>query len=118
MVLTKNDIVAKGGAVTTCMLDTSMFTVLGVGTGLALFLRTKVVRHFVIATAVGTCTDLFVGYYGTCRPLREDYLKCKENFEKLHPTEKQQPNGAFALPQFANWDNYTTDNPKDKEEKP
>ena len=118
MVLTKEDVATKGAAVTSCMLDTSMFTVLGVGTGLAICLRTKSKRHFVYATAIGTVSDLFVGYYGSCRPLREDYLKCKESFESENSTGKLPSNGEFSFPQFTNWNDYTTEKPKDSGEKP
>ena len=102
-------------AVSSCMLDTSVFTVIGVGTGLVAFFRTRKKRHFVIAAAAGTVADMVYGYYGSCRPLRNDYDKCKASYDENFPQEKApSPFDDFSVPKFANLDDYTTEKPKGK----
>ena len=115
MVPTKSDLVKKGQAVSSCMLDTSVFTVLGVGAGLIAFFRTRKKRHFVALATVGTFTDMFYGYYGSCRHLRNDYENCKVSYDRHYPEEKvPSMYGELYIPRFANLDDYTTEKPKGK----
>lgn len=71
----KNDPIVqeKGKLVSDCMLQQMMFTVAGVGVGLALYVRTKSFRNFVIPATLGTIGDSINGYVGPCRTLIEDY---------------------------------------------
>jgi hypothetical protein len=86
---TKKEVSEKGILVSKCMLDNSLYTVLSVGIGLAIFMRTKSKRHFIYSISLGTFTDLCVGFYGTCRPLREDFEAAKANYELINPPVKQ-----------------------------
>ena len=88
---TKKEVSEKGILVSQCMLDNSLYTVLSVGIGLAVFMRTKSKRHFIYSISLGTFADLCVGFYGTCRPLREDFEAAKANYELVYPPPKKDP---------------------------
>lgn len=106
-----------GGNVAGCMLDNSALTVVGVFAGLGIFFRTKVKRHFLIAVTFGTVADLFVGYYGTCRPLREDYEACRAAYDLANPAAPSPPSflPKINFPQFANLSrDYTTTPPEEQ----
>jgi hypothetical protein len=87
----KEEISKKGVLVSQCMLDNSLYTVLGVCSGVAIFSKTRIKRHFVIAITAGTFADLVIGYFGTCRPLREDFELAKAEYELVNPSVKAQP---------------------------
>lgn len=105
----KEEISKKGILVSQCMLDNSLYTVLGVCSGVAIFSKTRVKRHFVIAITAGTFADLFIGYHGTCRPLREDFELAKAEYELVYPPIKTQS----IIPSFLRYKGgeYTTIKP-------
>lgn len=88
---TKREVTDKAILVSKCMLDNSLYTVLSVGIGLAVFMRTKSKRHFIYSISLGTFADLCIGFYGTCRPLREDFEAAKANYELVHPPPEKAP---------------------------
>jgi hypothetical protein len=83
----KDDLKNKGIEVSNCLLDQSTFTVIGVLGGLAVFYKTRNKRHFFAAAGGGTISDVFVGYYGTCRPLIAEYLAVKADHESRNPID-------------------------------
>lgn len=105
----KEEISKKGVLVSQCMLDNSLYTVLGVFAGVAIFSRTRIKRHFVIAITAGTFADLLIGYHGTCRPLREDFELAKAEYELVYPPVKAQS----IIPSFIRYKGgeYTTTKP-------
>lgn len=109
MVVTKEEVSSKGQLATSCMLDNSLYTVLSVGAGLAIFFRTKTKRHFVIAISVGTFADIVVGYYGTCKPQRLDYELAKADYELIYPPPPKKPSMFPKIFKVRNFDEMTTD---------
>ena len=70
------DLKLKGEAVSHCMLEQSMFTVLGVLSGVALGVRRKAIKPFVGLSLLGTTMDLGYGQIIACRDLIDDYNEC------------------------------------------
>jgi hypothetical protein len=58
-------------------MENSMFTVVGVGVGLAIGLQTKNLKLFILCSTFGTFGDVVYGYSFNCRPLIDDYNNCK-----------------------------------------
>lgn len=67
----------KAKLVSTCMLENSMFFVVGCGVGLALGLQRKSLRPFVYSITLGTIGDMLYGYTMDCRPFIEDYQRAQ-----------------------------------------
>ena len=70
----------KGEVSSACMLQQSMATVTGVGIGLALGLRAKSVKPFLLTSFLGTAADLGYGSLYACRELLEEFRECKTAF--------------------------------------
>jgi len=67
------------------MLGNSIFTVIGVGSGMALALKNRgtgksVWRPFIIATSFGALGDITYGYTGNCRKLIDEFELAKKTF--------------------------------------
>lgn len=64
---------------------------LGVGVGLLIGLRTRKARPFLISITIGTFVDCFIGFFGPCRPLINDYNAAEKQY-KLDLQEFNQKN--------------------------
>lgn len=125
--LSKEEVSNKGILVSKCVLDHNNYTVVGVLSGIAIFYKTRIKRHFVIAITVGTAADMIMGYYGTCRPLRDDYQQSKAAYELIHPPVKSTSFfGDFLIPRnkgevvvikYGSDSKTAKEKPDDKEEK-
>mmetsp|Transcript_156 Transcript_156/g.190 ORF Transcript_156/g.190 Transcript_156/m.190 type:complete len:116 (+) Transcript_156:152-499(+) len=91
----KDDLTNRGRLVSNCLLEQSTYTIVGVLGGLAIFYKTRKMRHFAIAAGAGTFSDCFVGFYGNCRPLIAEYETAKTDYELRNAIEikKQSPSG-------------------------
>ena len=81
--ITKDTLQEKGKLSSACMLQQSMFTVVGVGAGLALALRTKNIKPFLLGAFGGTVGDYSYGLFYACKGVIEDYQKCKQDYDKI-----------------------------------
>ena len=81
--ITKEALQEKGKVSSACMLQQSMFTVVGVGVGLALGLRSKNIKPFLLATFTGTVGDYSYGLLYACKDVIEDYQKCKLEYDRI-----------------------------------
>ena len=68
-----------GEKLSACMLQQSMCTVVGVASGLAIALRTKNMKHFLVCTVLGTLSDFLYGGMIACTDIIDQYRAC-ENF--------------------------------------
>ena len=73
---------AKGELASACMLQQSFATVIGVAVGLAIGLRTKSVKPFLLTSISGTAADLAVGSFYACRSELDDFNACRLAFER------------------------------------
>jgi len=67
----------KGMAVSNCMLEQTMGTVVGVAAGLAIGLRMKSVKPLILTSFMGSTADLGYGYYNACNAPIEEFLALK-----------------------------------------
>jgi hypothetical protein len=65
-------------AVSNCMLEQTMGTVVGVGAGLAYGLSVKKLLPFVLITTAGSAADLAYGYYHACTDVIDDFNAAKK----------------------------------------
>ena len=68
---------AYGQALSNCMLEQTMGTVVGVAVGTALGLRTKSFKPLILTGFLGNAADLTYGYFNGCADMIEDYLIMK-----------------------------------------
>jgi|TARA_B110000090_G_scaffold161286_1_gene177942 hypothetical protein len=85
-------VVRQGELLSACMLQQSMFTVVGVGIGLAVGLQRKNLRPFVAWSMMGTLGDMGYGYLHACRPIIEEYEECKKVFLLKNKEDLQSQN--------------------------
>jgi hypothetical protein len=85
--VTREQVRAKGQLVSDCMLEQYGGTVLGVGVGMLLGLRTKSLRPFVVAITLGTGADFANGYLGPCKTLIEDYREADRVYKLSLPKD-------------------------------
>ena len=81
--ITKELLQEKGTVSSACMLQQSMFTVVGVGAGLALALKMKNIRPFLLGAFGGTVGDYSYGLLYACKDVLEDYQRCKADYDKI-----------------------------------
>ena len=81
--ITKESLQEKGRLSSACMLQQSMFTVVGVGIGLAFGLRSKNVKPFLLGAFGGTLGDYGYGILYACKSVIEDYQKCKVEYDRI-----------------------------------
>lgn len=72
---------AKGRAVSDCLLDSSMFTALGVLVGTGFGVRQRNLRPLVAYSMIGTLTDIMYGYRVKCHTVIEDLKQSREKFD-------------------------------------
>ena len=77
----KEDVAKKASLVNVCMLENSMFTVVGVAAGSAVSIKMRKVRPFIVGVTLGTLGDMTYGYLYSCRSFIDDYNKSKAAYE-------------------------------------
>jgi len=72
-----------GERLSACMLQQSMFTVVGVAAGMAISLRTKNTKYFILTSLMGTSADFLYGGMVECREIIDQYRACENRVAKL-----------------------------------
>jgi hypothetical protein len=76
------DFKAYGEAMSNCMLEQTMGTVVGVAVGTALGLKTKSLKPLFVTGFIGSTADLGYGYFNACADMCQDYLVMKRARDK------------------------------------
>jgi hypothetical protein len=100
MSITEEEVKAKGELASACMLQQSMATVTGVAVGLALGLRAKSVKPFLVTSFAGTAADLGYGSMYACRDMIEAHSAAKKAWieEKAKTAEATAAKSSSPLP--------------------
>lgn len=94
------ELVAKGKLVSECLLNNSMFTIVGVAAGTVIGIRRKGFRPLVEYSLIGTMGDLYYGYRFKCVDVIEDVRLSREKFDqdKLARAKAETYSGGDASP--------------------
>lgn len=82
---------SKGKLVTACVLDNSIFTVVGVVGGTILGVRRRHFRPLVSFSLAGSFADLIFGYLVGCQAVIEDLKVSRAIFNEIEKSKNKSP---------------------------